>query len=222
MDRVRVVIAEDNLFVREGICRVLEQDPAIDTVAVCGSLPELLAAVDQFAPDLVLTDIRMPPTATDEGIRGARQLRETHPHIGVVVLSQYVEPVYALALLDEGANRRGYLLKESVGAPNQLINAIRTVASGGSSIDPLVVDSLISARRRRATPIDTLTARETDIIAEVASGKNNAAISTALGVSERVVEKHINSIFAKLNLHDDHSTHRRVRAVLMYLANRGQ
>ena len=220
MDCLRVLIAEDNLFVREGLCRLIERHAGAQVVAVCASLSELLEGVETSAPTIVLTDIRMPPTDRDEGIQAARALRVTHPELGVVVLSQYVDPAYALALLEEGAQRRGYLLKERVGRPDELMRAIRAVADGGSSVDPLVVDALLSNRRRRATPLDTLTARETDILSELAQGKSNTAISVALKITEGVVEKHINAVFTKLGLTEDKATHRRVQAVLLYLGRR--
>jgi DNA-binding NarL/FixJ family response regulator len=217
---VRVVLAEDSYLVREGIKLLVESEDDIELVATCDDLGSLLEAVEEHAPDVVLTDIRMPPTNTDEGIQAARSLRESHPEVGVVVLSQYIEPPWALQLLDQGSSGRGYLLKERVGDLGELTRAIRTVADGGSVIDPKVVDALVEARMRRQESLLTrLTARELEVLAEIAQGKNNAGIAASLVLTERAVEKHINSIFSKLDLGaaDDH-THRRVRAVLLYLA----
>jgi DNA-binding NarL/FixJ family response regulator len=217
---VRVVLAEDSYLVREGIKLLVESEDDIELVATCDDLGSLLEAVEEHAPDVVLTDIRMPPTNTDEGIQAARSLRESHPEVGVVVLSQYIEPPWALQLLDQGSAGRGYLLKERVGDLGELTRAIRTVADGGSVIDPKVVDALVEARMRRQESLLTrLTARELEVLAEIAQGKNNAGIAASLVLTERAVEKHINSIFSKLDLGaaDDH-THRRVRAVLLYLA----
>jgi len=216
---LRVVIAEDNLLMREGITTVLSMIPDIDLVATGVDFDELVTAVIEHEPDVVLTDIRMPPTQTDEGIRAAKKLRDTHPSIGVVVLSQYVEPAYALNLFEGGSEGRAYLLKERVGDPDQLASAIRAVASGGSVIDPKVVDALISARTKAASSImDRLTERETEVLAEMAKGGSNAAVGEALFISPRSVEKHINSIFSKLDLPPEPDTNRRVRAVLVYLA----
>jgi DNA-binding NarL/FixJ family response regulator len=222
---IRIVIAEDNYLVREGVIRLLESEADIEVVAACGDLDELLAAVDEQVPDVVLTDIRMPPTGTDEGVRAANELRERHPEVGVVVLSQYVEPAYALALLEHGSDRRAYLLKERVSDIDQLSRAIREVAEGGSVIDPRVVETLVAARsRRRDSPIDRLTPREREVLGEMAQGANNAGVAAALGLSERAVEKHINSVFSKLDLSTgqdpgEPDVHRRVKAVLVFLAD---
>src|SRR6478735_5924551 len=218
---VRVVVAEDNYLVREGIARLLEAQEGIELVDTCADLDSLLAMVDACAPDVVLTDIRMPPTGTDEGVRAANELRTSHPDVGVVVLSQYVEPGYALALLESGSEGRAYLLKERVSDVDQLLHAIREVAGGGSVIDPKVVEALVAARsRRRDSPLEHLTPREREVLAEMAQGRNNAAVAAALGLSERAVEKHINSVFAKLALSEEPDVHRRVKAVLLYLADR--
>jgi len=217
---LRLVLAEDSYLVREGIKLLVGSEPDLELVADCGDLPSLLAAVDEHSPDVVLTDIRMPPTNTDEGIRAAEALRDSHPQVGVLLLSQYVEPGWALHLLERGSEGRGYLLKERVGDLAELTRAIRTVADGGSVIDPRVVDTLVEARmRRRESLLDRLTPRELEVLGEVAQGRNNAGIAASLVLSERAVEKHINSIFSKLDLatRDDH-VHRRVRAVLLYLA----
>lgn len=218
----RVVLAEDNYLLREGLSRMIQSADGIDLVAACADYDELVAAIEREKPDVVVTDIRMPPTGTDEGIRAARLLREQHPEAGVVVLSQYAEPDYALSLLEQGSEGRAYLLKERVSDVGELARAIREVAAGGSVIDPKVVEVLVSARSRAAqSPIGRLTPREREILAEMAQGKNNAAIASALVLSERAVEKHINSIFSKLGLGEDVATHRRVKAVLLYLADRG-
>jgi DNA-binding NarL/FixJ family response regulator len=216
---VRVVLAEDNYLVREGVRTLVETEPDLEVVGVCEDYDTLLAAVEAQAPDVVVTDIRMPPTGTDEGIRAAEVLRARHPEIGVVVLSQYSEPAYALAFLDGGSKGRAYLLKERVSDIGQLSAAIREVAAGGSVIDPEVVDALVSARAKPAdSPLHRLTARETEILSEMAQGKNNAAVAASLVLSERAVEKHINSIFSKLALSQEPDVHRRVKAVLLFLS----
>ncbi|MDQ3679991.1 MAG: response regulator transcription factor [Actinomycetota bacterium] len=216
---IRIVLAEDNYLVREGIKRLVEAQADLELVGTCGDFKGLMAAVQERQPDVVLTDIRMPPTGTDEGIRAAAQLRETMPEIGVVVLSQYAAPAYALALLEKGASGRAYLLKERLSEAEQLVTAIQEVAGGGSVIDPTVVEALVSARSKGPrSPLHDLTAREGEVLSEMAQGKNNAAIATSLFVSERAVEKHINSIFAKLGLSQDHDVNRRVKAVLLFLS----
>jgi DNA-binding NarL/FixJ family response regulator len=218
----RVVVAEDSLLVREGIAKLLDNCDDIEVAALCEDLSGLLEAVEHEQPDVVLTDIRMPPTGTDEGIRAAAQLRETHPSIGVVVLSQYADPAYALELLEEGSEGRAYLLKERLSEPDQLVAAIREVASGGSVVDPKVVEGLVTARARsKQSPLDRLTQREREVLAEIAQGKNNAAVASSLVLSERAVEKHINSLFSKLGLSEEPDVHRRVKAVLLYLADQG-
>ena len=218
---ISVVLAEDNYLVREGIVRLVEADADLDLLRTCADLDCLLAAVDETDPDVVVTDIRMPPTGTDEGIRAAAQLRETSPGTGVVVLSQYAAPAYALALLEKGANGRAYLLKERVSEAEQLVRAIKEVAGGGSFIDPVVVESLVAARAGDGMATQQLTAREKEVLGEMAQGKNNAAIAASLVISERAVEKHINSIFAKLGLSEEHDVNRRVKAVLVFLAEQG-
>lgn len=216
---IRVVLAEDSYIVREGVKLLLAELDDVDLVAVVEDLDGLFSAVDEHAPDVVLTDIRMPPTGTNEGIQAAERLRETHPAIGVVILSQYADAAYALSLFDNGSKGRGYLLKERVGDIDQLHEAIRAVASGGSVIDPEVVDSLVTARTtQQSSTLDRLTPRETEVLAEIAKGRNNSAIASALFVTERAVEKHINSIFDKLDLSTEGDTHRRVQAVLVFLA----
>jgi DNA-binding NarL/FixJ family response regulator len=216
---IRVVLAEDNYLVREGVRQLIDAQPELQVVAVCTDFDSLLAAVEEHQPDVVLTDIRMPPTGTDEGIRAAEQLRQRHPQIGVVILSQFSEPDYALALLQKGASGRAYLLKERVSDIEQLVTAIREVANGGSVIDPKVIESLVAAKARRPkSPLADLTPREHEVLALMAQGKNNAAIAATLFLTERAVEKHINSIFSKLSLAEEKDTHRRVRAALLYLS----
>ena len=218
---VRIVVAEDSLLVREGIERLLEKQDDIEIVALCVDLPELLAAVEAHLPDAVLTDIRMPPDDSDEGIVAATTLRELHPDVGVVVLSQYVEPTYALQLFDGGSQGRAYLLKERLSDVEQLVQAVHEVTNGGSVIDPKVVESLVDARSRtRHSPLEHLTPRELEVLSEIAQGKNNAAVAASLVLSERAVEKHINSLFSKLGLSQEPDVHRRVKAVLLYLADR--
>jgi DNA-binding NarL/FixJ family response regulator len=216
---IRLVLAEDHYLVREGILRLLEARPDLDVVAVCDDLSSLLAAVEAERPDVVLTDIRMPPSDTDEGIQAAERLRETHPEIGVVVLSQYANPSYALALFQGGSARRAYLLKERVTDLEELEAAIRAVAQGGSVIDSKVVDALVAENARRDdSPLSQLTPRERDVLREMAEGKNNAAIADALVLTERSVEKVIHSIFLKLGLTWETAVHKRVKAVILYLA----
>ena len=218
---IRVVLAEDHYLVREGIRQLIEAQPEIDLVAVCEDLDSLLKAIDEEKPDVVLTDIRMPPTNTDEGIRAAQHLREQHPDAGVVVLSQYADPQYALAFLEHGSQGRAYLLKERVSDSDQLTSAIQEVARGGSVIDPKVIDALVAARSKAAeSPLRLLTPREKEILSEMAQGKNNAAIAETLVLSERAVEKHINSIFSKLALGEEPEIHRRVKAVLLFLSDK--
>ena len=218
---IRVVLAEDHYLVREGLRRLLGAQPELEVVAVCADLEGLLEAVATERPDVVVTDIRMPPQRLDEGIRAAERLRETDPDIGVVVLSQYAEPSYALALLEGGTARRAYLLKERVEDVRQLVTAILAVADGGSVIDPKVIEALVAAKARvEESPLDDLTARELDVLREMAEGKNNAGIAQALFLSERAVEKVIHSIFLKLGLAWETATHKRVRAVILYLSAR--
>jgi DNA-binding NarL/FixJ family response regulator len=216
---IRVVLADDTYIVREGIRELLATVTDLEVVAVCSDLASLQAAIVAEKPDVVLTDIRMPPTNTDEGIRVSEDLRRSTPSVGVVVLSQYADAEYALALLDKGAGGRAYLLKERVSDLDQLANAIREVARGGSVIDSKVVENLITARaRNRRTVLSDLTPRETEVLAAVAEGKNNAAIAGSLHLTEGAVEKHISSIFSKLGLSEEEAIHRRVKAALIYLA----
>ena len=217
---LRLVLAEDHLLVREGLRRMVETQPDLEVAAACGDLDSLLAAVDAERPDVVVTDIRMPPSDTDEGIRAAERIRDKHPEVGVVVLSQYANPSYMLALLEGGSARRAYLLKERVNDVEQLLHAIRTVAAGGSVIDPKVVEALVAENARgEESPLNELTPREKDVLREMAEGKNNAAIAEALVLTERSVEKVIHSIFMKLDLTWETAVHKRVKAVILYLAD---
>jgi DNA-binding NarL/FixJ family response regulator len=216
---IRVVLAEDEYLVREGLRRLLESQDGIEVAAVCGDLAALLATVDAERPDVVVTDIRMPPGNHDEGIQAAIGLRETHPEVGVVVLSQHTTPGFLLALLEGGSERRAYLLKERVNDLDQLIGAIEAVATGGSVFDPKVVEALVAANARsERTPLKDLTPRERDVLREMAEGKNNAAIANVLVLTERSVEKVIHSIFLKLGLTWETAVHKRVKAVVLYLA----
>ena len=216
---IRLVLAEDHYLVREGVRRLLETRPDLEVAAVCGDLGSLLAAVEAEHPDVVVTDIRMPPGDADEGIQAAERLRETNPDVGVVVLSQYTNPSYALALLERGSARRAYLLKERVKDLGQLVTAIHAVAEGGSVIDPKVVEALVAENaRREESPLNQLTPRERDVLHEMAAGKSNAAIAEALFLTERSVQKVIHSIFLKLGLTWETSVDKRVKAVILYLA----
>jgi len=216
---IRVVFADDNYLLREGVKQLIDSQPELELAATATDFTTLMAAVEAERPAVVVTDIRMPPTGTDEGIRAAAQIRTSHPEIGVVVLSQYAEPEYALSLLEKGAAGRAYLLKERVSDIDQLVNAIREVARGGSVIDPKVVEALVAARTRKTdSPLRDLTPREQEVLAAMAEGKNNAAIAAQLFLTERAVEKHINSIFSKLGLQEEKDVHRRVRAALLFLA----
>jgi DNA-binding NarL/FixJ family response regulator len=217
---IRVAIADDSLLLREGLEQLLTSSPTIEVVASCDDVESLLAAVDEHAPEVVLTDIRMPPTHTDEGIRVAGRLRESHPGTGVIVLSQYSEPAYVFDLLGAGSDRRGYLLKERVHDRGELVSAIDTVARGGSVIDPKVVEVLVAAKARAEhSPLAELTPREHEVLAGIAEGKSNLAIAESLVLTKRAVEKHINSIFMKLNLAAADDVSKRVKATLLFLAD---
>lgn len=219
---LRVVVAEDSLLMREGIRQVIDRQDDLDVVADCADLPALRQVLASDPPDVIVTDVRMPPTFTDEGIRIAVELRDGQPQIGVVVLSQYAEPAYANDLLGGGSSGRAYLLKERVSEPDQLAEAIRTVARGGSVIDPTVVDMLVAASTRGpSSPLAALTGRELEVLDQVAQGKSNAAVGAALFLTERAVEKHINTLFAKLGLGVAPDVNRRVAAVLLLLSERG-
>jgi DNA-binding NarL/FixJ family response regulator len=216
---ITVAIADDALVVREGVTLMLAKEPGIEVVACCRDLPSLIAAIDRSPPDVLVTDIRMPPTNTDEGIRLAIRLRDRHPEVGVVVLSNYAEPAYALALLAGGSSRRAYLLKERVGDRAQLVAAIKAVAAGGSLMDSKVVEPLVAASARvEESPLAGLTGREREVLAEIAKGKSNAAIADALVLTKRSVENYINVIFAKLGLSDAEDVSKRVKAALIFLA----
>jgi DNA-binding NarL/FixJ family response regulator len=215
----RVLVADDNLLVREGVRRMLAAAPSVEIVAVCADFDETVAAIEEFLPDVVLTDIRMPPTRSDEGIRIAEYCRRSHPSMGVLLLSQYVEASYVKLLLSQGTEGRGYLLKERVADLDDLTTAIYAVAQGESAIDPKVVQALVQGRARAGdASIDRLSPRERDVLAAIAQGRTNAAVAKELVLSQHAVEKHINSIFAKLGLTGDQHHHPRVRAALMYLS----
>jgi DNA-binding NarL/FixJ family response regulator len=214
---IRVVVADDNLITREGIVQLLEPD--VEVVAACGDLPDLIDAVDRERPDVVLTDIRMPPSHSDEGIRVANRLRETHPEVAVIVLSQYEEPVLALALLERGSDRRGYLLKERVHNRAELRDALHTVVRGGAVIDPSLVDALVQGKAAiERSALADLSPRERQVLAEIAQGKSNAAIAESLVLSKGAVEKHINAIFLKLGLAFADDVSKRVKATLLFLS----
>ena len=216
---IRVVLAEDSFLVREGVRRVLESSDQVEVVATCGDLGEALGAIDDHRPDVVLTDIRMPPNRKDEGIQIARYCRTEYSTTGVVLLSQYVEPSYVRILLDQGTEGRGYLLKEHLADLDDLLVAITSVARGGSAIDPKVVQSLVQARALDDdSRMERLSPRERQVLALIAEGRTNTAVAQQLVISQHAVEKHINSIFSKLNLSGDQELHPRVRAALMYLA----
>jgi DNA-binding NarL/FixJ family response regulator len=217
---IRVVVAEDSLIVREGLRQLLATSPSLDVVAAHGDLDAVLDAMSTDRPDVILTDIRMPPSNTDEGIRLADHLRKQHPATGVIVLSQYAEPPYVLALLEHGSDRRGYLLKERIHERGQLVSAIDTVARGGSVIDPRIVELLVEGKARaEQSPLAELSPRERHVLAEMAEGKSNAAIAESLVLTKRAVEKHINSIFMKLGLAGAEDVSKRVKATLMFLSD---
>jgi DNA-binding NarL/FixJ family response regulator len=216
---IRVILAEDSALLREGVSGLIRGEPDLQVVAVCSDLDGLLDAVDAEQPDVVLTDIRMPPTRTNEGIRAAEHCRIHHPGTGVLLLSQYVDSRYVRALLGQGTEGRGYLLKERIADIGELVGALRTVAGGGSVFDPKVVEALVRTGGRRGNvDLAPLSAREREVLAEMAQGRTNAAIASTLFITQRAVEKHINSIFAKLQVGQDDEVHPRVQAVLTYLA----
>ena len=217
---IRVVVAEDSLIVREGLRELLARSPSLEVAGAYGDLDAVLEGVERHRPDVVLTDIRMPPSNTDEGIRLAKRLRERHPSTGVVLLSQYAEPLYVLAFLEHGSDRRGYLLKERIHDRGQLVSAIDTVAAGGSVIDPKVVELLVEGKARaERSPLAELTPREREVLAEMAEGKSNAMIAESLVLTKGAVEKHINAIFMKLRLAESEDVSKRVKATLMFLAD---
>jgi DNA-binding NarL/FixJ family response regulator len=219
---LRIVLGEDSYLAREGIMRALEEVGDVDVVATCSDLDDLRATIDAVEPDVVLTDIRMPPTNTDEGIRLAGELRESHPEIGVVVLSQHAEPLYAVSLFENGSGQRAYLLKERLKDEGELSRALQEVADGGSVVDPYIVERLVGAQSGTAgSRVSKLTPREREILALIAEGRSNAAIARTLFVTTRAVERHINAIFARLELAESAEANRRVQAVLVYLAGLG-
>ncbi len=218
---LRVIVAEDSYLIRESLAEMLGNASGLELLAVCVDATELTEKIESLLPDVVITDIRMPPSGGEEGIRIARRLRDTHPQIGVIVLSQYVEPAYALALLDEGTGGRSYLLKQNLRSRRELLDTIAEVASGGSRIDALVVEALVRAQAHEArSPLSELTPRERELLAQIAQGKSNAAIAESLVITKRAVEKHVNSIFQKLDLsQEEGGSSRRVKAALMFLAD---
>ena len=215
---IRVVAAEDSFLAREGLVSILGDIEDVELVEMSGDLDELREAVERTSPDIVLTDIRMPPTNTDEGIRFAAEVREQHPELGVVVLSQHAEPRYAMALFNAGSDRRAYLLKERLNDKGELSRALHDVAAGRSLVDSRVVDKLVSSRKRDESELTRLTPRELEILALIAEGRSNGSIATSLGITKRAVERHINSIFLKLGLRENDDVSRRVKAALLYLS----
>jgi DNA-binding NarL/FixJ family response regulator len=216
---ISVVVAEDDFLVRRGLVTLVEASAELRLLEVCDGYDALLGAIESHDPDVVLTDIRMPPTHTDEGLRIADWLRDHRPRTGVVVLSQYSEPEYAVALLEKGASGRAYLLKERVGDAEQLVHAVREVAAGGSVIDARVVDALMASRSRAPSVLSQLTPREREVLEALARGLNNAGIAAELSLTEHAIERHINSIFSKLGLSEEVDVHRRVKAALLFLAD---
>ena len=219
---IRVVLGDDSFLAREGIARVLDAIEDVDLVAACGDLEELRSAVERVSPDVVVTDIRMPPTNTDEGIRFSSELRTSHPEVGVVVLSQHAEPAYAMSLFEDGSSQRAYLLKERVRDEDELARALREVVAGRSLVDSRIVDKLVSARLRHDPGVEKLTAREREILALIAEGRSNASIADLLDITKRAVERHINGIFLKLDLGEASDVNRRVKAALLYLTGDGR
>jgi len=219
---LRIVLAEDSFLLREGITRLIETVSDLELLDACADFDSLMKAVETHHPEVVITDIRMPPTGTDEGIRAAAEIRERWPQIGVVVLSQYSDPAYTLSLFEGGSEGRAYLLKERVADLDHLLAAIREVAGGGSVVDPKVVEGLVALRsRRKESLLRHLTPRELEVLEQMAQGKNNHAIAETLVLSERAIEKYINVIFSKLELSPDLDVHRRVKAVLLFLSEQG-
>jgi DNA-binding NarL/FixJ family response regulator len=212
---VRIVLADDSVLLREGVARLLE-DAGLEVVAQSGTADDALRHVAMHKPDVAILDIRMPPSHTDEGLRAAQQIRERHPDCGVLVLSQYVEPAYAMELLAESAEGVGYLLKDRVSDVDDFVAAVRRVGEGGSALDPAVVSELVGRRRKR-DPLDELTPREREVLEQMAEGRSNQAIAEKLFITLRAVEKHVTSIFTKLGLPATAEDHRRVLAVLAYL-----
>jgi DNA-binding NarL/FixJ family response regulator len=219
---LRLIVAEDTYLIREGIRQMLAEDAGVEVVAFCSDLGSLLRSVEDLRPELVITDIRMPPTHTDEGIRAATELRRTQPETAVVVMSQYLDAQYAIDLFEEGSSGRGYLLKERLSDRNRVLDAIREVAAGGSVVDPAVVEALVgsvSGLQQKDSRLATLSQREMEVLALVAEGKSNAAIADVLFITKRAVEKHVNVIFQKLDLGDRADVSLRVAATLVFLAD---
>jgi DNA-binding NarL/FixJ family response regulator len=215
----RLVLGEDNALLREGMRGLLSSEDGLEVVASCADLDSIRDSIDELEPDVVLTDIRMPPTWTDEGVQVARHCRARHPSTGVILLSQYVDPGYVRSLLESGSAGRGYLLKERVSDVDELVTAVDAVARGGSVVDPQVVEHLVKAGVSRGNSnVGRLSARELEVLSEMSRGHNNAAIAASLFIGQRAVEKHINSIFSKLGVGLDDESHPRVRAVLLYLS----
>ncbi len=212
---MRVVIADDAVLLREGIARILEE-AGFEVVGQAGNAEDLMLKVRSYDPNVAVVDIRMPPTHTDEGLRAAQEIREKHPGVGVLVLSQYVEPTYAMELLSESAEGVGYLLKDRVSDVKEFADAVRRVGDGGSALDPTIVSQLVG-RRRGDDPLDQLTPREREVLGLMAEGRSNSGIAERLVVTDRAVEKHVTSIFGKLRLPAASEDHRRVLAVLAYL-----
>ena len=219
---LRVIFAEDNYLVRQGTAALLEAVPDVELVAVVEDVHELLRRVDEHVPDAVLTDIRMPPTLTNEGIAAAKQIRAKHPSVGVVVLSQFVEPDYVFELLEDGVEGLGYLLKERISDVNELVRALGEVVAGGSALDPKVVEGLLRRSTTDQSPLAKLTERELEVLEAMATGRSNASIAKAVFMSERAVEKHITSVFQKLGLSEEIEINRRVAAVLAFLEAGGK
>jgi DNA-binding NarL/FixJ family response regulator len=214
---IRIALGEDSLIVREGIRQLLESDPELEVIAAVGDLDSLREICRRERPDVVVTDIRMPPAETDDGIRLAAELREEHPEMGVVVLSQHAEPRYAMALFNAGSDRRAYLLKERLHDKSELSRALHDVAAGRSLVDSRVVDKLVSSHQRDDSELTKLTPRELEILALIAEGRSNGSIASSLGITKRAVERHINAIFLKLDLGEPEDVSRRVKAALLYL-----
>ena len=219
---VRVVFADDSFLVREGVAGLLTETPEVELVATATNPVELHAAVEEHRPDAVLTDIRMPPTFTTEGIDAAKRIRAEFPETGVLVLSQYIEEDYAFDLLSDGVAGLGYLLKERISQVDELVGALQAVARGGSALDPKVVEGLMVRKtRQESSPLLGLTERELEVLRELAAGRSNAATASALFMSDRAVEKHISSVFQKLDLTQESDVNRRVMAVLVFLEATG-
>jgi DNA-binding NarL/FixJ family response regulator len=217
---IHIVVGEDHYLVREGLRQLIDAEPGFEAVTYCDGLEQLQRATDAEQPDVVVTDIRMPPLESDEGIRFASWARDAHPELGVVVLSQYADAEYALRLFQGGASRRAYLLKDRIADAGQLASAVREVAGGGTAVDPKIVESLVSARMRATrSPLADLTPRELEVVGLVAEGRSNASIADAMFLTKRAVEKHINAIFTKLNLPSDSVQSRRVAVTLLYLSD---